>query len=129
MRTHVRGRVAFTLLAAVTALTTASGGNLSFLDQSPVSRFTPEDVDMMHQNSIQALDAQGANAKQSWSNTRTGASGWAQVRSQFTASDGAPCKRLRVVNRAGGLESDSTFTVCKYADRGWVLHADAAPAR
>src|SRR5215469_7857469 len=129
MRTHVRALAALAFLAAGIPLTTALGGNLSFLDQSPVSRFTPEDVDMMHQNSIQVLDAQGTSAKQSWSNTKTGASGWAQVRGQFTASDGAPCKRLRVVNRARGLESDSTFTVCKYADRGWILNADAAPAR
>jgi hypothetical protein len=129
MRTHVRGLVAFALLVAGTALTTASGGNLSFLDKSPVSYFTPEDFDMMHQNSTQVLDAQGASAKQAWSNAKTGASGWAQVRGQFTASDGVPCKRLRVVNKARGLESDSTFTVCKYADRGWVLNPDAAPAR
>ena len=129
MRTHVRGLAALAVLAAGASLTTASAGNLSFLDQSPVAYFTREDFDMMHENSNKVLDAQGANARQSWSNARTGASGWAQVRGEFTGSDGAPCKRLRVVNQARGLNSDSTFTVCKYTDRGWVLHTDAAPAR
>jgi len=33
------------------------------------------------------------------------------------------------VNRARGLESDSTFTVCKSADGDWIFNADAAPAR
>jgi hypothetical protein len=53
----------------------------------------------------------------------------AQVRGQFTATDGTPCKRLRIVNKAKGLESDATYTVCKYPDRGWVSNTDAAPAR
>jgi hypothetical protein len=129
MGTRVRGLVALAFFAAGTAPTTASGGNLSFLDKSPLSYFTPEDMDLMRQNSIQVLDAPGTSSKQSWSNAKTGASGWAQVRGQFTASDGAPCKRLRIVNKAKGVQSDSTYTVCKYAERGWVVNADAAPAR
>ena len=107
---------------------TASAGNLSFLDASPLAYFKPEDYDLMHQNALKLLDATGAQKKQSWSNTKTGASGWAEVRGQFTASDGAHCKRLRVVNKAGGLEGDATYTVCKYADRGWVVNSDAGPA-
>jgi hypothetical protein len=108
---------------------TASAGNLSFLDNSPVSYFNPEDMDLMRQNAVTVLDAPDASSKQAWSNAKTGASGMAQVRGQFTATDGTPCKRLRIVNKAKGLESDATYTVCKYADRGWVFNADAAPAR
>ena len=110
---------------------TASAGNLSFLDASPLAYFKPEDYDLMHQNALKLLDAtdaQTAQTKQSWSNTKSGNSGWAQVREQFTGSDGAPCKRLRIVNKARGLQSDATYSVCKYADRGWVIHTDATPA-
>jgi hypothetical protein len=33
------------------------------------------------------------------------------------------------VNKAKGLESDATYTVCKSAARGWVFNADATPAQ
>ena len=117
------------LLVGCTAVVTASAGNLSFLANSPVAYFNPDDMELMRQNSLKVLDATGANTKQEWSNAKTGASGWAQVRNEFSASDGAPCKRLRIVNKARGLQSDATYTVCKYPDRGWVFNADAAPAK
>jgi surface antigen len=106
----------------------ASAGNLSFLDKSPVSYFKPEDHDLMYQNARKALDDSAANAKQTWSNANTGASGWAQVRSTFKATDGATCKRLRIVNQAQGLKSDATYTVCKSADGDWAVNTDATPA-
>ena len=127
MTTRARWLAALALLAGTATITTAAG-NLSFLDSSPIAYFKPEDHDLMQQNAFKVLDATDAQAKQSWSNAKTGASGWAQVRGQFTASDGAPCKRLRVVNKARGLESDATYTVCKYPDRGWVVNTDATPA-
>ena len=124
----IRAWLAALALFAGGVVNTASAGNLSFLDTSPISYFTPEDHDLMRQNALKLLDTTNAQAKQSWSNAKTGASGWAQVRGQFTASDGAPCKRLRVVNKARGLESDATYTVCKYPDRGWAFNTDATPA-
>jgi hypothetical protein len=60
---------------------------------------------------------------------QTGSSGFAEVRSEFMAEDGAPCKRLRVANKAGGMESDATYAVCKYEGRGWLLNPDAKPAK
>jgi hypothetical protein len=128
MTTRARWLAALALLAG-TATITAAAGNLSFLDSSPIAYFKPEDHDLMQQNAFKVLDATDAQAKQSWSNAKTGASGWAQVRGQFTATDGAPCKRLRVVNKARGLQSDATYTVCKHADRGWVINTDATPAQ
>jgi hypothetical protein len=129
MRNRARYLAALALLAGCTAVTTAPAGNLSFLANSPISYFSPDDMELMQQNSLKVLDDPGANAKQAWSNSKTGASGFAQVRGQFAASDGTPCKRLRVVNKAKGLQSDATYTVCKYPDRGWVFNADAAPPK
>jgi len=84
---------------------------------------------LMRQSALKVLDAAEPNAKESWSNPKTGASGQTEVRSQFTATDGATCKRLRILNKAKGLESDATYTACKYPDRGWVLNTDATPAK
>lgn len=115
------------LVGGVAALTTYAG-NLTFLNDSPISYFKPEDTDLMMENARKVLDSSDPAAKQSWSNPKTGASGLAQVRGQFKASDGAPCKRLRVMNKMQNLQSDATYTVCKYPDRGWIINTDAQPA-
>ena len=82
----------------------------------------------MRQNALKVLDDPSANAKQSWSNSKTGASGFAQVRGQFTTSDGTLCKRLRILNEAQGLKGDAIYMVCKHPDRGWAINSDATPA-
>jgi hypothetical protein len=129
MMIRARWLAASALIAGCTAVITAAAGNLSFLADSPVSHFNSDDTELMRQNATKVLDAPDASSKQSWSNPKTGASGMAQVRGQFTATDGTPCKRLRIVNKVKGLESDATYTVCKYPDRGWIMNADAAPAK
>jgi hypothetical protein len=129
MTTRARGFATLAALLGAASMITASAANLAFLDKSPISYFTPEDMELMRTNALKVLDAAGGAARQSWSNAKTGASGWAQVREQFTSSAGDPCKRLRVVNKAKGLASDATYTVCKHADRGWAMNADAEPAR
>lgn len=129
MTTRVRGLAALAAFMGAASMITASAANLNFLDKSPVSYFTPEDFELMHNNAVKALDAADGTPKQSWSNEKTGASGWAQVRGQFKSSDGTPCKRLRIVNKAKGLSSDATYTVCNYPGRGWAVNADAGPAQ
>ena len=116
-------------LVACCAAAAAYGSNLGFLGKSPISYFKADDMALMRQSALKVLDAAEPNAKESWSNAKTGASGLAEVRSQFTATDGATCKRLRILNKAKGLESDATYTACKYPDRGWVLNTDATPAK
>ena len=128
MRIRARWLAVATVVTGCTAVITAFAGNLSFLADSPLGHFNSDDMALMRENANKVLEAPDANAKQSWSNAKTGASGLAQVRSQFTASNGTPCKRLRIVNRVKGLQSDATYTVCRSAD-GWVFNADAAPAR
>jgi hypothetical protein len=116
------------VVCAVIALP-AGAVNLSFLGNSPLSFFQPADVDLMRKNAQQVLDSTQPSAKQAWSNPKTGASGFAQVTGQFTTADGTQCKRLRIFNKAGGVEGEATYPVCKYSDRGWVINADARPAQ
>ena len=128
MSIRARWLAAFAFVAGLTAVITASAGNLSFLANSPVAYFNPEDMELMRQSATKVLEAPDPNSKQTWSNPRTGASGIAQVRGQFTTANGTPCKRLRIANRARGLESDATYTVCKSADQDWIFNANAKPA-
>ena len=129
MSIRARWLAAAALIAGCTEVITASAGNLTFLADTPVAHFNSDDMALMRESANKVLEAADANAKQSWSNTKTGASGVAQVRGQFTAANGTPCKRLRIVNRVRGLQSDATYTVCKSADGGWAFNADAAPAK
>jgi hypothetical protein len=118
-----------TILAVAAVPLAAYAANLAFLKNSPAYYFQPEDTDLMMKNARQVLDSADPAAKQEWSNPKTGASGLAEVRGQFTATDGVPCKRLRVTNKVKGVESDATYTVCKYPKRGWVVNVDAQPAK
>ena len=115
------------LIAGCTELITASAGNLSFLADTPVAHFNSDDMALMRESANKVLEAPDPNAQQSWSNPKTGASGLAQARGQFTAANGTPCKRLRIMNRVRGLRSDATYTVCRAADGDWAFNADAAP--
>ena len=129
MMIRIRWLAASALIIGCTAVIPASAGNLSFLADTPVAHFNRDDMELMQQTANKVLDSADPNSQQSWSNARTGASGMAQVRGQFTAANGTPCKRLRIVNQVKGLESDATYTVCKSADRGWIFNADARPAQ
>ena len=129
MTTRARCGAALALVAGAAAAISAYGSNLGFLGKSPIAYFKPDDMQLMRQSATKVLDAAEPNAKESWSNPKTGASGLAEVRGQFTATDGATCKRLRILNKAKGLESDATYTACKYPDRGWVMNTDATPAK
>lgn len=102
--------------------------NPNFLGNTPLNFFQPDDFALMKKTAQEVLDSTQPNAKQSWSNPKTGASGFAQATGQFKMADGTLCKRLRIFNKAGGLENVATYPVCKYPDRGWVINADARPA-
>lgn len=107
----------------------ATALNPTFLGNTPLNFFQPDDFELMRNNAEQVLESTQPNAKQSWSNPKTGAAGFAQVAGQFKTADGTQCKRLRIFNKAGGLESVATYPVCKYSGRGWVINADAHPAK
>jgi len=114
------------LLCGLGAVITSPAANLTFLQNSPISYFQDDDVSMMLANAKAVLDSV-SGAKQQWSNPRTGAAGMAQIKGRFTATDGTPCARLRVVNKARGVESDIVYTVCKNPERGWAVDPDAKP--
>ena len=115
------------LLAGSSPMATAQG--LSFLKDAPAKHFSKEDRDLMTKNLNEVLESAAPDASGEWTNPKTGNSGRAEIRSQFTATDGAPCKSVRVYNKVkrGNIEGDSIQTLCKYPDRGWLLHPDAVP--
>ncbi|MEJ1964943.1 MAG: hypothetical protein WDO56_26770 [Gammaproteobacteria bacterium] len=107
-----------------------AAGGMDFLNDLPAASLTREDRDLMTKSATEALESSEPNATRDWVNPKTGNSGNLLVRSQFTATDGATCKRVKVTNnvKVGSVKSVATHTLCKYEGRGWLLHPDAVPA-
>jgi surface antigen len=106
----------------------AGANNLSFLDKATVARFKEQDVKLLMETVDRVLASADAKAALSWSNPKTGNSGDISTVTQFTSTDGHPCKRLRVLNRAKTMENTAEHTVCQVPDRGWLLNPEARPA-
>jgi len=121
----VRARL-MVLLCGLGAAIASPAQNLTFLQDSPIGYFQDDDTSMMLANAKAVLNS-ASGAKRQWSNARTGAGGMAQVKQRFTTTHGTPCARLRVVNKARGIESDTVYTVCKNPERGWAIDPDARP--
>jgi surface antigen len=105
-------------------------GGMDFLNDLPAASFTQEDRDLMMKTTKEVLESTEPRATKDWSNPKSGNSGNLLVRSQFTATDGATCKRVVVTNnvKARSLKNVATHTMCKYEGRGWLLHPEAVPA-
>lgn len=105
----------------------SNAGNYNFLQNSPLMSFTADDNKMFTENTRTVLESTSANAKSSWSNPKTGNSGEAEVKAQFTSTDGNLCKHLRVFNRSKTAQSEAFYTFCHYQGRGWLVNEDARP--
>ena len=79
MSIRARWLAAFALVAGCTAVFTASAGNMSFLADSPVAYFNPDDMELMRQSATKVLEASDPNSRETWSNARTGEIGRAHV--------------------------------------------------
>jgi len=116
-------------MVAIPAAVHAAGvSGLGFLRNTPLAYFRQQDFDKMMASVREVLDSTDPAAKRTWANAKTGASGSVESVGQFTATDGAPCKRLRVRDQVKNLQGEMRYTVCRYPDRGWILNADARPA-
>jgi hypothetical protein len=129
----MRSRFGMVLMAGtvfvslVLGMQSAFANNLSFLKQTPMAAFTDEDHALMMQNVEAVLSDATTPHKRDWNNPKTGHSGTTETLIAFSGPKGESCKRLRVINKAGGRDSRATYTLCK-GDAGWQLaSSDYAP--
>jgi surface antigen len=106
----------------------AWASNLSFLEDSPMTYFDKEDMRLQREAALKVLEDKSSRAQQTWKNPATGHSGKVHGLGAFTSQDGLACRRVRIFNRAEGVESQATYTVCKYAEQGWMFDPSAQPA-
>lgn len=125
MATVLATAVVFVCLLVIPATQAA---NLGFLNDSPMSYFDDEDMRLLREAALKVLEHKSSRAKESWTNPATGHSGQVEGRGAFTAQDGLACRRLRVSNRAQGVEGQATYTVCKDVEKGWLINPAAKPA-
>lgn len=116
------------LLAVAAFLTTPGHAqNMGYLSHSPISYFTAEDFTLMRAAGKEALDTLGRGKSQNWSNPNTGTSGRISVTKSYTDTDGKPCKRVAVLNRAKGIEGEARYTLCRSTDGTWSIDTSPEP--
>jgi hypothetical protein len=122
------GLVATIAVACLVIPPVARASNLGFLNDSPVSHFNDEDLRLQREAALKVLENKSSRTKESWKNPANGHSGKIEGLGAFTAQNSLACRRIRVFNRAEGLEGQAVYTVCKDAERGWLFNPGAQPA-
>ena len=109
------------VLALVLALpVTVSAQNVGFLNDGPMAYMTSEDMKLLQQNYVDALEKLPDGATRTWHNAKTGHTGTASPLNSFDR-DGKKCRLVEFANTAGGLSGQSKFTFCRQPDGEWKI--------
>jgi surface antigen len=108
------------VIAACTLAPAALAQNLGFLADAPMARMNAEDVRLLTQNYLEALDNLPDGHTNAWLNSKTGHSGTATPQKSF-ARAGRKCRLVEFTNAAGGLTGRGEFTFCKQPDGTWRI--------
>jgi surface antigen len=111
-------RLAF-LVAALVATTSASAANLGYLNDSPIARFTDQDMQLFKLTVNAALDDGADGEVRSWSNPDTKAGGEIKAIKSFKRGE-VPCRRVEIKNVAKGRSASGQYNFCKQATGKWA---------
>ncbi len=120
--------VAVWLVGATTpGIVVASGGNIGFLKDAPLTRFTGPDREMFGKNLNTALEQNADGEVRRWQNPDTGSAGEIELVRSFT-QDSKRCRGVRISNRARGYAEAKTDTVfCRETDGRWKVLPPSKP--
>lgn len=114
--------------AAVPASAAGSGGNIGFLKDAPLTRFTGPDREMFRKNLNAALEQNADGDVRRWQNPDTGSSGEIELVRSFT-QDSKRCRGVRISNRARGYAEAKTDAIfCRETDGRWKALPPSKPA-
>jgi surface antigen len=122
------GYAAGVLLALLCCNGPVHAGNLSFLNDTAMSKFNDDDVRIMQETVFSLLKDGTAGQSQSWANPNSTAKGTITVMKVFQSTEGFACKTLRIENSAQGLQGRSTYPLCRIPPGDWKIHTGAKPA-
>jgi surface antigen len=108
------------MLMTVGASSTAIATNLSFMKDTPYSRFSAEDRKIFAAAVDSALAKSADGESSEWSNPTTGATGTIKALKTTQRGD-LPCRTLAIANKAKGLSATSEHQLCKDKSGKWTL--------
>lgn len=108
------------LLSALTSTLAAAAG-LGFLQETPLAYFTDRDRELLREAATAVLKDPDAAAVREWMNPQNNYSGKIEGLGAYTASDGAPCRKLRISTQARGVQNVASYSVCRTADGDWKI--------
>lgn len=98
----------------------ATSANLGFLKDTPISRFNKADMDMLNATLDLALESSPDGTASEWKNEKTGSSGTITPQKSLETG-GKKCREVLVVNQHKTLKGEGTYTLCRVAEKKWVL--------
>ena len=98
----------------------SAAGAWSWMEQSPVTHFTPEDKQIMRKTAKDTLDNAKDGTKIGWENPETGHSGSVKP-INTTERNGMTCRKTRFFNSAEGLTAIQIHRLCKQKDGSWKI--------
>jgi surface antigen len=112
-------RIAFALCAFLClAAGPLQAVNTFFMDQMPISRMSPEDIDILLKAVNETLDQAPDGTTRRWDSPGTGAGGLLTPRNSYQ-DEGRDCRDLELENHAGGMTNRSVIPACRQPDGTW----------
>lgn len=110
---------AIAVMASAAALP-AHAFNTQFMNNTPLSKMTSEDVTLFRAAVYAVLDEGADGSTRPWSNPKTRAGGEITAVRTFEER-GESCRELEIANSAGGLSNRSVSTLCRVPGGNWRL--------
>lgn len=111
---------ALILLTGVAASAPAIAQNWRFLKDTPITYFTPKDLELFKANLRDALDNGKDGERRSWSNGASGSTGSATLEETLHQGNNV-CRRVRLDNATKGHGGFTRKTFCKRAGKDWQV--------
>lgn len=94
----------------------------SWATETAISRFSPEDIDLLRATADEALDNHPDDTELGWENPNTGHSGTIRVFGTKEVSSQI-CRQVFVKNNAIKIQGSAQYFVCKQDDGIWQITA------
>jgi len=117
---HSVSRLALALVVTAPAALPAHAFNTQFMNNTPLSKMTTEDVTLFKAAVYAVLDEGADGSTRPWSNPKTRAGGEITAVRTFEER-GESCRELEIANSAGGLTNRSLSTLCRVPGGNWRL--------
>lgn len=100
----------------------AGAAPMMFLKDTAISKMTKSDMELLRSSLNSALESTADGESLFWENSETGAKGVLTPQETYEL-DGATCRKLLIVNSAGGLSGKSVYDFCRQSDGDWKVPA------